>query len=212
MSDILPPNYFDHSLQRSAMAGDPLQFFLQEDVILSYYHNRIPKLRPTSMFTGEFDDWQRRRATLKQIKDMIEQHHLNLMQAVLLAQVGNRYHQATYLQRELEWTEHLRRSHELNEGQFNFQLRVRQMEEVAQRVRDERLHGYTVQLQQMKQDHDLAMKNAGIVSPVQRVNDMQQVSDKLREMLVDIHNSDYPERVKNQWAGVIIKIGQSSLT
>ena len=191
--------------------GDPLQFYLQEEVILAYYRNRIPELNPSTVFNG-FDKWYRRRKTFKQIEEMLEQHHVNLIAVVLQGQLITQGWKATYMQRELQWTEELRRAGEMNAVQLNYQTQLRQMDEEAQRRRDIRLHEHAMELQRLNNDHGLALKNAGIISPVQRVSDMQQVSDKLREMLIDIHNSDYPERVKNQWAGMIIRIGQSSLT
>lgn len=191
--------------------GDPLQFYLQEEVILAYYRNRIPELNPSTVFNG-FDKWYKRRKTFKQIEEMLEQHHVNLIAVVLQGQLITQGWKATYMQRELQWTEELRRAGEMNAVQLNYQAQLRQMDEEAQRRRDIRLHEHAMELQRLNNDHGLALKNAGIISPVQRVSDMQQVSDKLREMLIDIHNSDYPERVKNQWAGMIIRIGQSSLT
>lgn len=211
MSDLLPPDYFSAALANSARMGDPLQFYLQEEVILAYYRNRIPELNPSTVFNG-FDKWYKRRKTFKQIEEMLEQHHVNLIAVVLQGQLITQGWKATYMQRELQWTEELRRAGEMNAVQLNYQAQLRQMDEEAQRRRDIRLHEHAMELQRLNNDHGLALKNAGIISPVQRVSDMQQVSDKLREMLIDIHNSDYPERVKNQWAGMIIRIGQSSLT
>lgn len=207
---IYTPAYFGESdlqtfLGKAASSGHPLQFFINEDMITRYYRSRVPRWSPSLVLTpGGLRDRRNKQITLQRIEMMIEDQHIELINAVFAGQKAATFYQANYVAQEMAWTDELRRSGQLGEQQLSFAARSQRMIEEAQARRDRQMHEYAKEMLGIQQEHEQTMQKLRHRSVEDKMADMEHVNTRIRHILQDINESSDPDRVKNQRATTII--------